>query len=168
MLRGKLFRLIVLLSIAAFLCSCAPARVPLYTHPNLEQFEVKTISLMPVIDRRIDRSCEINTEESIREKAKKILIDKGYEVIMPAVWESEKSVYMKVITDMENEELLSLIPENADSVMLLYLNDLQNEVQWTALTPLHLYNIDISGKSFSKPMGLLWHDNASSTIMKGG
>src|ERR1035437_2708469 len=96
-----------------FICSiivtgCSPA--PLFMRPDFEQKQIRTIAIMPVIDKRNKAEDKVQSPKSIsniEELLSKKIMDKSYDVLSPG---SVKNILKeKAIENMSPENLCSIL-----------------------------------------------------------
>ena len=96
-----------------FICSiivtgCSPA--PLFMRPDFEQKQIRTIAIMPVIDKRNIAEDKVQSPKSIsniEELLSKKIMDKSYDVLSPG---SVKNILKeKAIENMSPENLCSIL-----------------------------------------------------------
>ena len=81
--RLQVLSFLIIVCILIFIVGCATSRVPIKLDPSFSTMGIKKITLLPIVDRRIDKSVDIDFEQAIRNKAAKNLESKGYTVLLP-------------------------------------------------------------------------------------
>jgi hypothetical protein len=108
---------------------CASTGYLIRFDPKFDQRGIGSIALLPVVDRRRDRSANIDFEQEIRMRASRILEKKGYQVVTPP-GPSESDLEGKTkLEEMDLGYIVSLNPPQTDSVMVIYLDDVLSNYQ---------------------------------------
>jgi hypothetical protein len=158
-IRLKVF-LCCLTSVCLLICACA-TRKPIFLDSDVARREIQTIALLPVVDRRLDRSYEVDLEEAVRDRAWKALENKGYRVVRPASFDG--SLDADFVAEMEDDELSVLVPEGADAAAIVYLEDVLSDYK----VLYYRFKIETSGTIVSRT-GVVWHDKATGASGQGG
>ncbi len=158
-------RALCMAAMAAFVSACAPARVPLYLHPEWSPGELEEIVLLPIADRRADMSEELDLEESLRAPARSELEDKGYRVRELPFPDGMDSIDVAELTD---DELSDLVPEGAAGVLVVFLEDLRDEYGWKFIWLTYEFDIEVSGKLLDGDGKVVWFDRGMQTRRGGG
>jgi len=93
------------------------------TIPVNEASHGETITLLPVVDTRKDKSVEIDPEKDIRKLVEECLIMMGYKVNMPMTFCDKKELSQGAVNEMSPEALNAISPEGGDLLMLVRLRD---------------------------------------------
>lgn len=148
---------------ASLLTSACATRKPIFLESDLARQQIQTIALLPVVDRRLDRSYEVDLEEAVRDRARKALEKKGYGVVLPATFNTESSLAAHDVAEMEDDELAALVPEGADAAAIVYIEDILSDYK----VLYYRFKIETSGTIVSRT-GVLWHDKATGASGQGG
>ena len=149
--------------ISASLVACA-TREPIFLASDLvAPQKIESIVLLPVVDRRLDRSYEIDLEDAIRDRARKALENKGYRIVLPATFNANGSLDSDYVAEMEDDALPALVPEGVDAAAIVYVEDILNDYK----VFYYRFKIEISGTIVSTA-GVLWHDKATGSYGQGG
>lgn len=95
-----------------FICSiimagCSPA--PIFMRPDFEQKQIRTIAIMPVIDRRIKAEDKVQSQDNLLNIEKLLsekIMDKNYDIISPG---SVKNIIKKKANENNSPEELCLM-----------------------------------------------------------
>ena len=115
----KNIKIVILTSIAFVLmvfcvsgCSTVQ-KLPIKLDPNFSNKGVNTIILMPVVDRRPEKSAKINFDKEILAPSKKILEKKGYAVTISDKYSEDSNISSEQVAEMTAEELCYSDSEHA-------------------------------------------------------
>lgn len=155
----------MLLGSAWLLSGCATTHYPIKLDPAFEEKNVRTIALLPVVDRRRDRSIEIDLEYEINARATKQLTRRGYNVLQVPVSLLDEAGNFDAILDMESTYLATLGPAEADAVMAIYVDDVFSSYKVFS----YVFKIDVLGTLVDKRDGTeLWRDKGIGNFGQAG
>lgn len=144
-------------------CSSAP-KPPLYADPQLATMSFETITVLPIVDARIDKSEDFDLEQELGERLEGLLADKGYDVERPGDFSDRDRFSHAQVAAMNDVQLASLGPAAAEPLLVLYLNDASGEVGLGAS-----YNLEATAVLVSKRSGeVLWRNKSVQSIGMGG
>jgi len=151
--------------IASLLTGCGkPPKIPIYSDLQLEEMKIETVTLMPVVDRRVDKSYNINLESSIGDKVAKKLQKKGYTVIRPGAFSDTLEFTNEDVAEMEARELGAIGTAETDYMLLVYLDDASSK---TALG--YSFKMEATGLLLKKQTAaMLWKDKGIGSQGQGG
>jgi len=107
-----------------FLMGCGATHIPEYVNLNFKNNPSQTISLLPVIDKRPDKSEEIDFEKHVRNVFKEELEKKGYIVYLPIEFNSEPEITPEIATEMSEKEICKEVKSEGESILLFYVHDI--------------------------------------------
>ncbi len=146
-------------------CAAAPPRVPIKLDPSFSEMGIQTVALLPVIDRRVDKSYEIDLDKEIRNQAKKTLEKKGYAVLMPDTFAEGKAVELAEVVEMEVNDLALLGPRDARVIVLIYLEDILSSYKVLS----YAFKIEATASMVSQEKQVeLWRDKGIGRSGQGG
>jgi predicted small lipoprotein YifL len=153
---NKRWTLALILLAVASMSGCGARRAPLYLDSAFEAAPVHTIALFPVVDRRSDRSVQLDSERDLRAPAEEILRKKGYQVILsePRAEDADEAM-------LDDALLPSLVPSGADALAVVYLDDLRKEYSWRIIWLTYLFEVEAAAKIVTRERGVLWYDKTS-------
>lgn len=137
---------------------------PMYVHPDFDKLNLRTIALLPVLDKRMDRSLGLEFEERMQSAAQKWLSDKGYEVMLLDGFSADGSMQAGDVAKMENEDLALLVPDGAGAVALVSVVDIVSDYRILA------YDFEILASSavVSRSHGVAWYNECHAHSRTGG
>lgn len=146
------------------LSGCGPKPVPIFMDPDFENMNFNTVTLIPVIDRRVDKSYEFNYEKDIGNRIEKKLKKYGYTVIRLDSFSEEVDIPNDEIAEMEAHELRILGNDKTEFMLVPYLDDASSK---TALG--YSFKIEVTGMLINKQSGsMLWKDKGIGSAGQGG
>lgn len=140
-------------------------KLPIKLDPNYHQKGIETIVMMPVIDRRVDKSSKIDFNKDLRLPAKAMLEKKGYQVMIPSVYRESADVTQDEITEMDIEELSQLGPVDARALLYIYVEDILDSYVVISYN----FKIEATGSLIHKQEKTeLWRDKGLGTQGQAG
>jgi hypothetical protein len=160
-------RLLLLAGCAALMtlagCASTPP-VAIYSDPDLAKLEIRSLTLLPVVDRRVDRSYELDREKSIGDRVEKQLRKKGYDVIRATAFSDSAALENDQVAEMEPRELARLGSAQSPFLLFVYLDDISSK---TALG--YTFKVEASSILVNRGGGnTLWKDKAVVSQGQGG
>ncbi|MBN2602872.1 MAG: hypothetical protein JXA91_01915 [Candidatus Thermoplasmatota archaeon] len=147
-----------------FLGCAARPKVPIFADPDLHNMKFESLTILPVVDRRVDKSYNLDFESTIGNRVEKKLVDKGYTVIRPGAFSDTIQVSNLEVAEMEPHELKALGEENTNYMFVVYLDDVSSK---TALG--YSFKIECTALLVNKQTGaMLWKDKGIGTRGQGG
>lgn len=161
----KRLSLLILVSCAIVASGCVKQpRVPIYADPGLSAVIFDTVTVLPVVDRRVDKSAKVDLEKRILNPAKKLLKKQGYEVIVAEGFSQSSGISNEAVAEMETAELAELGPSGTKMMLILYLEDASAAIGFGAS-----FKGETSASLIDKPKALLlWKDKAVNSQGQGG
>ena len=157
--------------VVAFLfvgCATRPAPTPLtaiHIDPDFHQLVSSKLYVLPIIDKRNDKSESADIEKKIRERCAAVLQKKGYDVVLLSEFGGNPNSTAESISRLSVDELYNFGPENAQSILFLYLNNVSTSyvvVQYT-------YTVEMTGLLLDKERKkVLWEGNGDVTMKYRG
>jgi hypothetical protein len=155
--------LIVLLLL--ILAGCTTTKPAIKIDPSFSEMQIESLALLPVIDRRVDKSYEIDLENKVRLAAKEILEKKGYAVIMPATFAEGRNVDPAEAAAMGVNDLTSLGPADPKTIVLIYIEDILSSYKVLS----YAFKIEATASIISKEkQSELWRNKAVGKSGQGG
>ncbi|HUU46830.1 MAG TPA: hypothetical protein VM118_13960 [Acidobacteriota bacterium] len=153
---------------AAMLIQCAAgtktAKIPIFADPGLFTLNIRTVTLLPVIDQRIDKSHGINLEADIGNKVEKELIKKRLTVIRAGAFSDTLDISNDEVAEMEPRELAILGSSETQYMLVVYLNDASGK---TALG--YSFKIETTAILLNRQAAnMLWKDKGVGSQGQGG
>jgi hypothetical protein len=144
-------------------CAKRP-NVPIYSDPDLENMGFDTVTFLPVVDRRVDKSYDIDLEKDVGGRVVKDLEKKGYTVLRADAFSQSANVPNNEVAEMEAHELAELGPDNAERMLVVYLDDVSSK---TALG--YSFKMESTAVLVDKSSGsMLWKDKGIGSAGQGG
>jgi len=159
----------ILVIIAPLGCTIPQPYLPVYQSQHLKELNIQKITLFPVIDKRSDRSIEVDMNQHIRNVARNVFLQKGYQVLL-----SEQVNFFEPtkgsldLGEMTDSELGSVVPEEADAAAIIYLEDLRSDWGLKVVFATYKFQIHLVGKIIAKNKGIVWQDKATEGRHGGG
>ena len=155
---------IVLMAFCVSGCSTVQ-KIPIKLDPNFSNKGIDTIVLMPVVDRRPEKSAKLNFENEILLPSKKILEAKGYTVVMPDKYSKDSNISSDQVAEMTTEELSALGPKGATAILFIYIEDVMDSYVVMAYT----FKIEATGSLiYKQERSELWRDKGIGSYGQGG
>ena len=147
-------------------CATRPDPAPLTTiDPDFHQLVSTKLYILPIIDKRNDKSAIADIEKKIRERCAAVLQKKGYDVVLLSEFGGKPNSTAESISRLSVDELYNFGPENAQSILFLYLNNVSTSyvvVQYT-------YTVEMTGLLLDKERKkVLWEGNGDVTMKYRG
>ena len=102
---------------------CATVRPPLRLDPMFSQRGIRSIALLPIVDRRKDRSANLDVEYEVSARARKALERKGYHVVAVPGPSEDDPIGTARLLEADLDYLVLLNPPEADAVIAIYVDD---------------------------------------------
>lgn len=155
-----------MLSFLVLLAGCATTRMPILLDPSFSDRQVTTVALLPIVDRRRDRSFSIDLDSQLGARTEKQLRSKGYEVIKVSQTEASSDPYgSERLLDMDAEYIASLGPPEADAVLAIYVDDVLSSYK----VLVYEFKIEAIGTLVAKSdQKELWRDKGIGTQGQAG
>ncbi len=135
-----------------------------YLDPGFQSSAVQEITLLPIIDARIDTTFEVNMEKQIRKEVKDRLVSSGYRVNITSTKGTSEGLIEEKLKTADSQLIKQLGPPASRWVMIVFLNDVE-----TKLTFGSTGNAEISGFLFDKETGTrIWQDKGVGQAGQGG
>jgi hypothetical protein len=160
-------RTTLILSVILFplMLNCAgKPKVPIYIDPDLESMGFETVTMLPVVDRRVDKSEEFDVQKDIGDRVVKRLEKKGYTVETAAAFSTQYNIPSEEVAEMEYHELAELGPADAHQLLVVYLDDASGK---TGLG--YTFKTETTAVLVDKSTGaMLWKDKGIGSMGQGG
>jgi hypothetical protein len=163
--RSSRVPLVIGIAFIFLFAGCAAQQyVPIYADPDIENMNFDTITLLPVVDARTDKSHKFDIEGSIGDRVAKKLKSKGYTVIAAGTATDFSVIPDDEIAEMEPLELSSLGPEDATIMLVVFVNDASAKM---ALG--YSFKMETTAILLNKPTkAMLWKDKGIGSAGQGG
>lgn len=137
------------------LTSCAgQPKPPIFADPDLNNIQFEAVTLLPIVDRRADKSYNLDLESSIGKRVEKNIKKKGYSVIRQTTFSDTLQVTNEEIAEMEPYELQALGTENTEYMLIVYLDDALGKTGFG-----YTFKIEATALLINKQTGaMLWKD----------
>jgi len=99
---------------------CAPRQF-FYLDPRFHELELGRICILPIIDRRIDRSPDIDLNAAMQERIYKKVKKKGYDVSTASTFSATGDVTADAVALMSQQEVSNLGPADATTLLMVYV-----------------------------------------------
>ena len=148
------------------LAGCATTRMPIVLDSSFSDRQVATVALLPIVDRRRDRSFNVDLDNQLGARAEKLLKSKGYEVTKISLPEASDNPYgSERLLDMDTEYIASLGPPEADAVLAIYVDDVLSSYK----VLVYEFKIEAIGTLVAKSdQKELWRDKGIGTQGQAG
>ncbi len=144
-----------LAALSFFLAGCAAAHAPLVLDPSFRERGITKIALLPIVDRRRDRSANIDLQQQMSGRVRKTLEKKGYEVVSARENLREDPESMERLMEMDPQFITSLGPEDSDAVLVVYVDDVLSDYKLIVYT----FKVESTATLVLKSDGTeLWRD----------
>jgi hypothetical protein len=145
-------------------CATKTPKIPIFWDPGFAEMSVKSITIMPIVDRRADKSFELDAEDIIDE-AKSVLEKKGYAVKVADSFKPGETISNEGILEMESAELASLGAQDAQYLLYVYIEDAVSSYKVMA----HTFKIEATASLLSKERkSEIWRDKGLGQAGQGG
>src|SRR5262252_9490786 len=106
------------------LAGCA-SRTPLYIDKGFMEKPIDTITLLPVVDVRKDKTvAKIDAETDVRKPIEELLSKKGYSVRIANSFADGAQPVPDEVAEMDVSQLATLGPTDSQNLFIFYLQDL--------------------------------------------
>jgi hypothetical protein len=137
---------------------CIPP-VPIYSDPGLASLRMDKITVLPAVDRRVDKSSKVDLEGGVRGRVVRSLKRKGYTVEAPQTFSGAREIPNAEVAEMETQELAGLGPQDARYLFVVYLDDACGVTAFGTS-----YKTEATGLLIEKSSAkVLWRDKAVTT-----
>ncbi len=120
-----LFLLIISALFLINLQGCATTkRAPIYLDPSFTPNQIDAIVVLPVIDRRIDKSVEIDFHNQIHLTAAAWIERKGYIAVIPDTACGQHFPVSSEVLAMDSKAICALASDSLNFVLILYVEDI--------------------------------------------
>lgn len=144
---------------------CATPKVAIKLDPSFSSMEIKKIAVLPIVDRRKDKSYAIDLHSEIRVPSASYLVDKGYAAVMEKAFAEGRSVDTAEVAVMDSVQLAQLGPSNADAIVLIFIEDILSSYKVFS----YAFKIEATACMISKKTGReVWRDKAIGSGGQGG
>lgn len=119
------FLIVTLVGVTLLMVGCAGRvpRTPIYADPDLANIFFDTVTVLPVVDRRVDKSTDVNLEKNVRGKAVKALEKNGYSVLVAESFAEGIDIPNDEVAEMEVHELATLGSPDTGMMLILFMDD---------------------------------------------
>ena len=161
-----LFIIVLVISVALAASGCSTTqKIPIKLDPNFVRKGIDTVVLMPVVDRRAEKTAKIDFEKEVRLPAKKILEKKGYAVIMPNAYSEGSNITADQVAEMNVDDLSGLGPKDSRALLFIYVEDVLDSYVVLAYT----FKIEATGSLiYKQEKSELWRDKGIGASGQGG
>jgi hypothetical protein len=147
------------------LAGCTTTKPAIKLDPSFSEMQIESVALLPIIDRRVDKSYEIDLENKVRQAAKENLEKKGYTVIMPSTFVEGRNVDPAEVEAMGINDLASLGPPDSKAIVLIYIEDILSSYKVLS----YAFKIEATASVISKEKQCeLWRNKAVGKAGQGG
>jgi hypothetical protein len=151
--KKKFYKCIVLFVLSILLNINCATKTPIKLDPSFHEKKIRSVALLPVIDRRSDKSFEVDIDKKIRVPAKEELEKKGYSVSLPAK--------ISDVAELYGNDWNSLVPKDYNTaIVIVYLNQLYKHVGFWEFKEGRSLNAEMILKSVdsNEKRVVLWED----------
>lgn len=153
--------IITLVGVLFSLAGCAVTQPAFYRASEFKPESIGQITLLPVVDARIDKNVAVNLEDRLRGEVATILKGKGYAVVLSGASRETAELTNDNLRTADSALIKHLGPPGARWIMVLALTDLNvggsND------------KVEVSGFLYDKEKGaLLWRDTTICLVGDGG
>jgi len=156
--------LVVSLGLGLVLTGCT--RTPLYIDKGFLEKPIDTVTLLPVVDIRKDKTAAtINAETDVRKPIEKLFAKKGYAVRIADSFTDGAQPVPDAIVEMDVSELAKLGPTDSQNLFIFYLEDLSTSyvvMQKTSKIEASAMIVDKKNHRY------LWKDKCVASVGKWG
>jgi hypothetical protein len=124
-MHNRKFIAVIILTVAAcgIIAGCAAVKPPIYVDPDIDKIDISSVTLLPIIDRRVDKSKELDYERYVGNRIRNKMKSFGYEVVRPEAYSDTSKIPVEAVAEMETHELALLATNNDKYILLVYLDD---------------------------------------------
>jgi hypothetical protein len=110
-------------------CATGPTKQPIFLHPEFDPKNVESITILPILDRRIDKSLETDINETGKDAIKDMLEAKKYDVNVTKEIgnESIMNMTLKAINEADTSWSKRLGPSNSKWVFLAIVKKIDRD-----------------------------------------
>ena len=151
--------------LALFGCESSIYVKPSYMDEGFDRQNVSTITVLPVVDARIDKSYDVDLKRVIKASiAASLIVDKGYDIDFEEDIGSLSGIYIEDIQTHSKDWIERLGPEDTRWILLMAILDAKSEAGFGRSAA-----AEIQAFLFDKQQGrLVWKNHAASAGGHGG
>jgi hypothetical protein len=156
---------VILILLGVILGGCATPKVAIKLDPAFYSMGVKKIAVLPIVDRRKDKSYVMDFHADIRIPAANLLQEKGYAAMMAKNFAEGRTVDTAEVAVMDSSQLAKLGPAEVDAIVLIYIEDVLSSYKVMS----YAFKIEATACMISKKTGLeVWRDKQIGSSGQGG
>jgi hypothetical protein len=163
----KIHNSIVIVSVVTlwlFGSGCAGLKPAVYSSPDFKPMEIVSLTLLPPLDGRLDRSSKVDLQKAINKRVEGKLKDRKYIVVIAPASTSLSESTPGQLASPSPDWVRSLPPAESRWIMLIRLDDVSSKITFGSTG-----SAEISGYLFDKQNAkMLWHDKAIGRAGQGG
>jgi hypothetical protein len=157
--------LLVILAVALLASGCVapPLKPAIQRSDNFRPMEIEQITLLPILDGRLDTAAKLDTEPLGR-RVEEILKNKKYAVVRAPTATHLDAFTPLALQSPTSEWIQTLPPSDGRWVMLLRVDDVNSKIVFGSVG-----SAELSGYLFDKKAGeMVWHDKGIGRAGQGG
>lgn len=157
---------VVSVVVAVSLGGCAQKpRVPVYIHPAYSPDAIDSVTVLPIVDRRGDKSVEFDLEDQVRRRVRSILERRRYTVALAGSFVEGRQLSMEEVSEMDSSDLVTLGPANSRFLFVFYVEDVLS----TFVVMAHKFKVELSATLLDKQNAtVLWRNKCVATGGQAG
>lgn len=151
------------LVLAAFISGCAP-KIPIFLDSSLKPEAIGVITMLPVVDSRIEKKENINIQKEIREVCADLLDDLEYQVRQADTTGEAGEITEDALKVADAQWIRTLGPKDARWIMVIVFQDAASKMTFGSSG-----NAEVAGYLFDKMKGaMVWKDKGIGQAGQGG
>jgi len=157
-------RALWLVVVLTFLAGCATQRPADYMRAGFDARQIDRITVLPVVDHRIDQSKPLNLDSWVLPLTEQILKHKGYLYSVERDRSAVSDVSRDALESSPPDFIASVSPKGAKWVLLLALEDSTSKMTFGSTG-----NAEMSGYLFDTALGqTVWKNKEAAQVGHGG
>ena len=113
-------RLLGFMILCLLVTGCASKQL-FYLSPRFHELDLGRVCVLPVVDKRMDKSQDLDLKAAMQERVYKKVKKKGYDVSTASTFAATGDVTADAITRMSQQEVSNLGPTDATTLLIVYL-----------------------------------------------
>ncbi len=136
---------------ALFLVSCA-SQPPAYLDAGFEGYGIEEVAVLPIVDRRLDSSFEVDLDAEFQDQVHDRLEAKGYRAVVFTRLPRSESGQTVNPAEMTEAELATLVPDGFDAAALLFVDDILSDYK----VMYYRFKVEATAVLVSAGAGTVW------------
>lgn len=145
-------------------CATPPVKQAIFLHPHLNTKNVGSVTVVPVLDRRIDKSAELDLGD-VADQMKSLLEKKGYKSQLADKYGSEEiyDMTLTAINEADSSWAMKIGPRSARWILLVAVTEAERKITLQATA-----HAEVVGYLYNQAIGeRMWKDKGEGIASMG-